>query len=82
MARSGPAATATTRVDVLSALVALLCAVFAEAGGTDDTAYDPYSLLRSTEDLLGIKALAKAKDAKSYAGTVLASAKVLTEGDG
>lgn len=60
----------------------LLISRFAEAGGTDDTAYDPYSLLRSTEDLLGIKALAKAKDATSFAGTVLASSKVLTEGDG
>lgn len=60
----------------------LLISRFAEAGGTDDTAYDPYSLLRSTEDLLGIKALAKAKDAKSFAGTVLASSKVLTAGDG
>lgn len=60
----------------------LLISRFAQAGGTDDTAYDPYSLLRSTEDLFGIKPLAKAKDAKSFAGTVLASSKVLTEGDG
>lgn len=60
----------------------LLISRFAEAGGSDDTAYDPYSLLRSTEDLLGIKALAKAKDATSFAGTVLASSKVLTAGDG
>lgn len=60
----------------------LLISRFAQAGGSDDTAYDPYSLLRSTEDLLGIKALAKPKDAKSFAGTVLASSKVLTEGDG
>lgn len=60
----------------------LLVSRFAEAGGTDDTTYDPYALLRSTEDLLGLKALAKAKDAPSFAGTVLASAKVVTEGDG
>ena len=60
----------------------LLLSRYAEAGGTDETKYDPFGLLRSVEDLLGIKALVKAKDAPSFAGTVLASSKVLTEGDG
>ncbi len=59
----------------------LLLSRFAEAGGTDDTAFDPYSLLRSTEDLLGLKPLANAADAKSFAGTVLASARVVVAGD-
>lgn len=60
----------------------LLLSRYAQAGGNDDTKYDPYGLLRSVEDLFGLKALAKAKDAPSFSGTVLASAKVLTEGDG
>ena len=59
----------------------LLLSRFAQAGGTDDTVFDPYSLLRSTEDLLGIKPLAKAAEAKSFAGTVLASARVTVAGD-
>ncbi|MDO9355249.1 MAG: phosphoesterase [Solirubrobacteraceae bacterium] len=59
----------------------LLLSRFAEAGGTDDTALDPYALLRSTEDLLGLKPLAKAATAKSFADTVLASARVTVAGD-
>ncbi len=60
----------------------LLLSRFAQAGGTDETELDPYGLLRTVEDVLGIKPLGKAADAKSVSGTVLASAKIFTEGDG
>jgi hypothetical protein len=42
----------------------LLVSPFVTAGATDAVAYTPYSLLRSTEDLFGLSALAKAGDAK------------------
>jgi phosphatidylinositol-3-phosphatase len=42
----------------------LLVSPFVTAGATDAAAYDPYSLLRSTEDLFGLSPLAKAAGAK------------------
>ena len=42
----------------------LLVSPFVTAGATDGLAYDPYSLLRSTEDLFGLSALAKAEGTK------------------
>lgn len=53
---------------------ALLISPFAQAGSTVAGDYDPYSLLRSLQDLLALKPLAKSNDAKSFAGTVLAKA--------
>jgi hypothetical protein len=42
----------------------LLVSPFITAGATDAAAYDPYSLLRSTEDLFGLSPLAKAAGTK------------------
>src|SRR6185312_7650613 len=44
---------------------ALLISQFTAAGGTDSTPYNPYSLLRSTEELFGLGLLAKAADPKT-----------------
>lgn len=60
---------------------ALLVSPFAKAGGTDDGVYDPYGLLRSVQDVLGLKPLAKSATARSFAGTVLAGAKLAGPGD-
>ena len=48
------------------------CAVFA-VRSTDAVAYDPYSLLRSTEDLFGLSHLGEADKAKvkSFAPALL-----------
>ncbi len=43
---------------------ALLLSRFAAPGATDGVAYDPYSLLASTEDLFGLSRLGNAGDAK------------------
>jgi len=53
-----------------------------QAGGTNATAYDPYSLLRSLEDLFALKPLARTATASSFAPTVLAGAYVTPPGDG
>jgi hypothetical protein len=52
---------------------ALLVSQFVSPGSTDAVAYDPYSLLRSTEDLFGLGHLAKADGAKvkSFAPALL-----------
>ncbi|HEY4780010.1 MAG TPA: alkaline phosphatase family protein, partial [Solirubrobacterales bacterium] len=52
---------------------ALLLSQFVSPGSTDAVAYDPYSLLRSTEDLFGLSHLAKAEGAKvkSFAPALL-----------
>jgi hypothetical protein len=42
---------------------ALLLSKFVKAGGTVDTAYDPYALLRSIEDLFGLDPIGHAADA-------------------
>jgi hypothetical protein len=44
---------------------ALLISPFLTPGSTDGTAYDPYSLLRSTEDLFGLEPLGLAAGAKT-----------------
>jgi hypothetical protein len=43
---------------------ALLISQFAAAGGTDSAPYNPYAILRSTEELFGLGQLAKAADPK------------------
>lgn len=43
---------------------ALVVSPFAQPGGTDSVAYDTYSLLRSSEDLLGLEPLGLAAGAK------------------
>ncbi|MGK2936537.1 MAG: hypothetical protein ACSLFR_01840 [Solirubrobacteraceae bacterium] len=54
---------------------------YAKPGGTDATELGPYALLRTFEDLLGYKALARAKEAPSLSSTVLATARVVEPGD-
>jgi hypothetical protein len=44
---------------------ALLVSQYTAAGGTDPAPYNPYSLLRSTEELFGLGQLAKAADTKT-----------------
>jgi phosphatidylinositol-3-phosphatase len=44
---------------------ALLVSRFLSAGSTNATAYDPYSLLRATEDLFGLEHLGRAADEKT-----------------
>ncbi|HEX7245976.1 MAG TPA: alkaline phosphatase family protein [Solirubrobacterales bacterium] len=53
---------------------ALLLSPFLAPGSTDGAAYDPYSLLRSVEDLFGLTPLARAggKGTKSFAPALLA----------
>jgi hypothetical protein len=58
----------------------LLISRFAKAGGTDDTALNPYSLTATVEDLIGVKRIANAVGAPSLAGTVLSSAQVVVPG--
>ena len=60
---------------------ALLVSRFAKAGSTDDAAYDPYSMLRSVQDLFALKPLARSAKATSFAATVLASARAPVAGD-
>ena len=52
----------------------LVLSRYATAGKTVATAYNPYSLLRSIEDLLGYKPLAHAQGAKSFVAGVLPGA--------
>lgn len=61
---------------------ALLVSRYAQAGGTNGTAYDPYSLLRSLEDLFALRPLARAAQAGSFAPTVLGDAYVTPPSDG
>ena len=51
----------------------LLVSQFVSPGSTDAVAYDPYSLLASTEDLFGLSHLGKAEGAKvkSFAPALL-----------
>lgn len=56
---------------------ALLVSPFAQPGGTDSAPYDAYSLLRSSEDLLGLDPLGLAAGAK-----VKSFAAELTQGNG
>lgn len=60
----------------------LLLSKYLQAGGTVDTAYDPYSVLRTIEDLFALPTyLAKARTATSFAGDVLAAARPVGPGD-
>lgn len=61
---------------------ALLVSRYAQAGGTNASAYDPYALLRSLEDLFALKPLARAARASSFAPTVLGGAYVTPPSDG
>jgi hypothetical protein len=61
---------------------ALLVSKYAQAGGTGATAYDPYALLRSLEDLFALRPLARAAAAGSFAPTVLGKAYVTPPSDG
>lgn len=60
---------------------ALLVSRYARAGGSAGSAYDPYALLRSLEDLFGLRPLARAAGAPSFAHTVLGGAYVVSPGD-
>jgi hypothetical protein len=52
---------------------AVLVSPLLQPGGTDEAAYDPYSLLRSTEDLFGLDSLAHGGGkTKSFAASLLA----------
>ena len=53
---------------------ALVISRFATAGATSRAAYNPYSVLRSVEDLLGFTPLAHAAHAISFAASVLRAA--------
>jgi hypothetical protein len=59
----------------------LLVSKFADAGTTVAAPYDPYSLLRSVQDIFALKPLARSADASSFADTVLASAFVTPPAD-
>jgi hypothetical protein len=61
---------------------ALLVSKYAQAGGTAGTAYDPYALLRSLEDLFALRPLVRAAQAGSFAPTVLGKAYVTPPSDG
>ena len=75
---------ATTPVDANAPVKngALLVSRFAQAGSTAGTTYDPYSLLRSVQDLFALRPLARAASAASFAPTVLADAYVTPPSDG
>jgi hypothetical protein len=60
---------------------ALVVSRFATAGATDDTAIDPYGLLRTVQDALGLKPLARSANASSLLDTVLAAARIPRPGD-
>ncbi len=60
----------------------LLVSRFATAGGTAASTYEPYSLLRSVEDLFALKPLARAAKAASFAPTVLGKAYATPPSDG
>jgi hypothetical protein len=53
---------------------ALVLSRFASSAKTTAAPYDPYSLLRSVEDLFGLTPLAHANDAKSFAQSALPGA--------
>lgn len=76
---TGPEPGATAETPVRQGT--LLLSRFAQAGATEDAAHDPYSLLRSVQDLFGVKPLARSAKAPSFAGTLLASARLARPGD-
>jgi hypothetical protein len=52
---------------------ALILSRYTRAGSTDPKAYNPYSVLRSAEDVFGLSPLGRAKGAASFAGTAFAA---------
>jgi hypothetical protein len=60
---------------------ALVVSRFATAGAADDTEIDPYGLLRTVQDVLALKPLARSADATSLLDTVLAAARIARPGD-
>ena len=60
---------------------ALVVSRFATAGATDGTEIDPYGLLRTVQDVLGLKPLARSADATSLLDSVLAAARIARPGD-
>ncbi len=60
---------------------ALVVSRFATAGATDETEIDPYGLLRTAQDVLALKPLARSADATSLLDTVLAAARIARPGD-
>jgi phosphatidylinositol-3-phosphatase len=59
----------------------LLLSRFADPGTTIAAPYDPYSILRSVQDLFALKPLARSANASSFADTVLAGAYVTPPAD-
>jgi hypothetical protein len=78
----GPPATDASAADAPVRNGALLVSGFAQAGSTAGGDYDPYSLLRSIEDLLALRPLARAATARSFAPTVLGRAFIEAPSDG
>jgi hypothetical protein len=74
----GPEATATATTDPLRT-GALLISPFLTPGATDASPYNPYSLLRSSEDFFGLEPLGLAADAKTK--SFAASLRGATAGD-
>jgi phosphatidylinositol-3-phosphatase len=60
---------------------ALVVSRYATAGATDETEIDPYGLLRTVQDVLALKPLARSADATSLLDTVLAAARIARPGD-
>ncbi len=79
---SGTTTTPATTADAPVRDGALLVSRYAQAGGTAASPYDPYGLLRSLEDVFGLRPLARAAQAHSFAPTVLSSAYATPPGDG
>jgi phosphatidylinositol-3-phosphatase len=52
---------------------ALILSRYTRAGSTDPKAYNPYSVVRSAEDVFGLSPLGRAKGAASFAGTAFAA---------
>jgi phosphatidylinositol-3-phosphatase len=77
----GPAADPAVGADQGVRNGTLLLSRYARAGTTVAAPYDPYSLLRSVEDLFALRPLARAADASSFADTVLADAFVTPPSD-
>ncbi|MDO8211059.1 alkaline phosphatase family protein [Conexibacter sp. CPCC 206217] len=81
-AAAGDPAAAAAPADAPVRNGTLLVSRFAQAGSTAGGSYDPYSLLRSVEDLFALRPLARAARARSFAPTVLGRAFVEPPSDG
>jgi phosphatidylinositol-3-phosphatase len=65
-ATSAPAATATATASRPVRTGALVLSRFTKAGSTDARAYDPYSVLRTAEDVFSLSKLARAASAHGF----------------